>query len=85
MISDGVVPRQFLARNVLARLLRLNDFFGRRVLRHEKEDHDYGDDEEHGDVEPPGSVEVLNVLGLQKIVAHAQQGELVHKVLHNCA
>lgn len=85
MISHRVVPREFLARNVFARLLRLNDLFCRRVLRREKEDHDCGDDEEHGDVEPPGSVEVLNVFRLEEVVANAQERELVHQVLHNCA
>jgi len=85
MISHGVVPRQFLARNVLARFFRLNYVFRRCVLRHEKEDHDYRDDEEHCDVEPPRSVQVLNVFRLQKIVPDAQKSELVHQVLHNCA
>ena len=84
MISHGVVPRQFLPRNVLARLFRLDDLFRGRVLCREKEDHDCCDNEEHCNVEPPGTVEVLNVFGLEEVVANAQERELVHECLHNC-
>lgn len=84
MISHGVVPRQFLPRNVFARLFRLNHLFGGGVLRREKEDHDRRDNEQHGHVEPPGTVEVLNIFGLEQVITHAEERELVHECLHNC-
>ena len=85
MISHRVVPRQLLARDIFARLLRLDHLFRGRVLRREKEDHNCANGEQHRNVEPPGSVEVLNVFGLEEVVANAQERELVHQVLHNCA
>ena len=82
MISDAIVPRELLSGNVFAGFLGLQNEFGRIVLRHQKHDHDGGDNDEKGNVEPPGAVEVLDGLGLQQIVAYSEERALVHEISH---
>ena len=82
MISHAIVPREFLSRNVLAGLFGVENQFGRIVLRHQKHNHDGGDNDEKGNVEPPRAVEVLDGLGLQEIVAYSEERALVHEISH---
>ena len=82
MISHAVVPRELLPRNVLPRLLGLQDEARGRVLRVEKGDHDGGNDEDDAHVKPPGAVEVLDGFGLEEIVSDTQQRAFVHETLH---
>ena len=82
MISHAVVPRELLPRNVLPRLLCLQDEARGRVLRVQKRNHDHCNDEDDAHVEPPGAVEVLDGFGLEEVVADTQQSAFVHETLH---
>jgi hypothetical protein len=71
MISHAVVPCELLSRNILSRLLRLQNKARGSVLRVQKRSHDRDYQKDNPDVEPPGAMQILDGFRLKQVVSDA--------------